>query len=347
MLRSRRNVTRPQHPAQVWERLERELGRPLERLVVEDMERMGFVKGLLQDSVTAEEWREDWNYFKREYQRLERLVRKAREGQAAGKRKAQARERPDDSTPVYVAKLLALGAQRQREVQAFRSRYLGGTTLPLAEAIALLEGWASAGERTGDTLWVPSLGEGEMPEDFEWVWEFLADEDATSFEERRLPVTKGPLQELKELATRLLRAHPWTEASAVALVMSGLTPGLVVARVRYVGGLLPVAMEVMPWLRAREVAEAYAGFRADTPQLFPRLRLLTDKHRALALFWAQHPGIPWRKLAQMWNEAYPHWRYVRGGTGEVDHRNFARDTRAAWQRLRQRAGASPLSGTRS
>jgi hypothetical protein len=330
-------MPRPRTREEVWVLVEEKLG-PLFPEVKEYMRGRGLVDHVLE-AEDARDYADALKNLIRESKRLQELLERMRGAEVLGPRRHQAGPRrgaSEDLMPEHLPRLLAVEAERDGQVRDFRARYLNGRPLPLEEALALLDAWAGQGRRTGEMLWVPDLGEGEMTEDYEFIW-LLGPETEVPPRERRLPVTEGPLQELKELVARLTRTYRWAEAEAVALVMSGVVPGLMVARVRYVGGEYPVVLEVMPWLRAHEVAEIYAAFRQEFPHLFARWRMLSEKMLALALFRAENPRAPWRRLVRMWNEARPQWRYLTG-QGEPDHRTFARDAKKALERLWERLG---------
>jgi hypothetical protein len=308
----------PQTPQDVWRELERLVGSPLDPELVAYLEERYWAWDVLHAANNGwKDYRRELRRLKEEYETLLRL-------KGAPPRPSRGRPGPEDRTVVALARLLALEASRRPDVQSFRRTYLGGRTLSLAEAEATLEGWSRQGRPTGEDLWVPSF-KGEPAPDWEWVWEY-GDGEA-DFQERRLPVTEGPLEELKALATRLLDRYPWTEASSVALVVSGLTPGVVAVRVRHVGGLHPLRLEAMSWVTGEELRAALQAFRADTPQLFRRHRMLSEKHLALALFAAERQGMKWREVMAEWNDAHPAWRYERLS-------NFTRDAHQAQRRLR-------------
>jgi len=311
---------------EVWRALEKRVG-PLDPDVVAYLEEERWPEEVLQQA------EEGPAAYRRAMEELERKYRRVLQLKAAPPRPSHRRKGPEDNTLEALARLLALEASHRGDVRAFRRNYLGGGTLSLAEAEKLLLEWSRQGQPTGEVLWVPTTNEEEEepPEDWEWVLEFGVEAD---FRERRLPVTQGPLKELKALAAHLLGRYPWTEAACVALVVCGITPGVVGVRVRYVGGLHPLQLEAMPWVTAKDLATALQGFRADTSQLFRRYRMLTEKHLALALFAAEGEGRKWRELWEEWNATHPAWSYGRLS-------NFIRDATQAQRRLRSWASPGP------
>lgn len=146
------------------------------------------------------------------------------------------------------------------------------------------------------------------------------------------PVRKdGLLGRLKLLAHKLARF--WDEAAAVWFVLTGQAPPIPLARTRLTydsRGQHRITLELAPHLKPEEVAAIYARARRETPFGFPPLggrkyRPLTEKHLELAAFAAEEEGS-WQELLDRWNARHPEWRYQ-------DRRTFARDAKAAFERV--------------
>jgi len=264
------------------------------------------------------------DYVLRRYRRLERLVREVRARGQPSRRKSGGQDPRLDT----LREVLALEAQALPFVGAFRSRHLGGGLAPLQQVPSLIDGWQGE-DASGPPLWFPDpSGREDEPPDREWVLEYG---DGPPWGERCLPASSPPLRELKGVAERLTARYPWSEAGAVALVLSGVAPNLVLVRVRYCPREVhPLKVEAAPFVRGKELGYALSGFMADTPQLGRRReRRVTPGGAERALFFARHRGLPWRALMALWNEGHPDAPYQ-------DVRRFARDLKQAYEAVRGR-----------
>jgi len=148
----------------------------------------------------------------------------------------------------------------------------------------------------------------------------------------------GVLAQLRSAASGMLgvaHAAGWSEAQAVAFILSGWLPPLPKASVAMSSGVYRAArrlvLRVNPRLAPREVAALYSkareGYAGGTD------RAMDDKHLKLAVFTEKNldSGAPWLALREQWNGAYPQWRYATDGDPHA--RRFSLEARTARARL--------------
>lgn len=294
--------------------------------------------------------------LRREYEQLARLQR--------GRRKQPprpGREIPPDPRGEALSRILAAHAARHPAVRQFRERYLAGRLLTHEEAVAWIEDQAA--RQQGTHIWVktpvpldhlPKWGQGSVADQWAWLSAAAAvpDEEKErwgrpSFESHVLQYLKpgsqtshavlvvfgSPLHALYRVAETLHREYTWGQAASTIFVLTGIAPRLPLARVTTTrrGGwpaLSTITIEARVGVPVRDIAQVYSLARQEllgTGKRDPAVR--DEKRAALAVFVAENnDGRTWREVMEAWNREYPKWRY-----SEV--RNFARDARAAYEKI--------------
>ncbi|MDI7245864.1 MAG: hypothetical protein QME92_00080 [Bacillota bacterium] len=296
-------------------------------------------------------------------QKKYRYLHKRFPAQAHAQKKEERKEIPPDQRLGALAQILAIEASRLPEVIAFREEVLQGRLLKVEE----VSGWIrrEAEKQGAGSLWVrlplpdgcrPSSSRGlrwlsclaDLPDDAKSTWPVQWDAETLAYPgpedkwvERVAVARDGPLGQLKRVADALLRRFPlWQEAQAVAFVLCDAIPMLPKARgTLRVSSVAPsrITLELDPRLSAREAAGFYAQLRKEA--LKGPDRPMTEKHLRLAVFLAEHPDMAWEALKGQWNRAYPAWAYS-------DRRYFARDAKAAWERVTGRGWTARPPGIR-
>lgn len=155
----------------------------------------------------------------------------------------------------------------------------------------------------------------------------------------------GTLQRLLAVAKFLARRHGWTEAYAVAFVLTGKTPAPVQGRVTVTmrtpySALSTLTMELSPRLNPAEVARLYQkartgelfgpaapGLRAGAALPAERVKAMSDEHCELAVFIAQaNDGRSWGRALAEWNRRRPEEK-------RESLPGFTRAAREAYQRV--------------
>lgn len=262
------------------------------------------------------------------------------------------------------SRFVAALARHEREVDRFREQVLGGRLLDEGEARRFLESPALAllsletllrsslprppleidslltveSEADGDRMRFSLTGGGisvEMRVSRE-AWKLLAypGEDGRLAHVRAAP--GSVLGHLQKVGSRLARRYPWQEAEAVWFVLTGVPPFVSPATWRVSCRATPLftravlTLEVEPWVPPKAVME---GYRRIQERLGIR-KGVGAKAVALVDFLAQQVRVhqtdmelpSWSELMALWNEAHPEWKYE-------DLRHFARDCKAALDRV--------------
>lgn len=163
---------------------------------------------------------------------------------------------------------------------------------------------------------------------------------------RRAPVPfDGPLRTLYQLVESLTRDFPWQAAQATVFVLTGLTP--MIASILFephvrpdAGAFSRLTITLDMSMTPREVASAYGRYRAAALGK-TKVRSLSQRSMALAVFAASRPGIDRSALLAAWNLAYPRWKFRPGKGRQSALFRFNRDLGRAEALLTQPAILSP------
>jgi hypothetical protein len=139
------------------------------------------------------------------------------------------------------------------------------------------------------------------------------------------------LDRVRRIATRLVRAYPWTEAQAVAFLLTDITPLANDIRITSPGPgpmfdgvshpwMRQISMTIDPALPADEVAAAYTKVRKDAN--YGDRRKLSKRQLLLTTFALKHQHLTWRERFELWNRQHPDMQYSQTN-------NFRRDAYAA------------------
>jgi len=270
----------------------------------------------------------------------------------------------DDISDVY-SRIIAAEVSRLPEVMLFRAEVLGGKLLAPDDIPAWLKAReAEQGPATriarveyalpndfklprgGKQAVVRALS--KLPSVRLWVEspsvEILTYEtEGLHCEDETVEVSvryRSPLWRLKRLAEYLTATQPLfaTDSlfggeltSAIRFLLSGTPPGSVAMTVYRIEQYLPrcrIDFDLrMPLEVNREcIAAIFKIARLRMCRSRHRNRPLSQKHGELAVYLAEHSEMPWPRLMESWNEAYPKWAYT-------NWRAFARDAKAAWCRV--------------
>lgn len=233
---------------------------------------------------------------------------------------AEIQVQSDDPAVAALAQFAAAEARRLPAVVEFRRKALRGKLVQPAEVAGWVEQRGIAPGRPGPStpLWISYPGP----------------RHALSVRVR----ARSVLARLRDLATELAEAFRWSEAGAVAFVLSDYAPRIILARRSYRDGPNPpftahYVLDVHPSLSGRQVAKAYELVRGKTRG---HLRARATGRRpwpTLAAFAAStNDGRPWREAMEAWNagpaRGRPSWSYPEHRVG-----TFIRDARAAYRNL--------------
>lgn len=294
----------------------------------------------------------------------------------AGRQEPRPREIPPDHRLEALALVLAAEAaaytppaHKEPVVPAFRREVLGGRLLSLEGVAAWIEHAAAAEAGEGRAM-VLHLYLDQVPADRAQRWQYIRGELARRAQESEKQAERrgigwavemlaypqraengdwwtafvlissrtSTLGRLKQVAD-ILGRYGWSEAEAVAFVLTGIPPRIPKGRAA-AGRRWPaptrITLDVDPRLSRAEVAALYSQVRQ---QVFPgRDKPMTEKMLRLAVFWAGYPRRPgnpdlpegtWRACMTAWNREHtdrPEWHYE-------DYRWFSRDARAALGRV--------------
>lgn len=156
---------------------------------------------------------------------------------------------------------------------------------------------------------------------------------------------------IQRLADKFAKTYGWTPESARAFILTGQKPVIQKFTMNSKWNMdYPLAsvitITVSLTCPPRELAKAFGEFQrmlmlaygiTAGMSISKRIRPLSEKHRQLALFAAQHEGLNGREAMQKWNELYPQWAYQYVS-------NFQRDRNATlkrFKRKRERAYLNP------
>ena len=213
-------------------------------------------------------------------------------------------------------------ARDNKDVVAFRDQVLAGRLLPPHGVRRWLEhqrraqGTPAAVLRSGDARYHVDLLAYRVPETGDAV---------------HIAVRQGSvLDRLRLLGEALADAYTWESGDATLYLLTGEVP-----RVRPIRGEVRrkwpvtarsrIVLTVDPMCTPREVASEYRRWRRLH---FGRLRRLTPKHAALAVFSLRHQHLAYIDQMHQWNKGHRRSRYRKVST-------FARDCETALHRLRE------------
>ncbi len=271
-----------------------------------------------------------------------------------GKTEVAGQMAPEEGRRRYaLSRLLALEAEDDDAVLAFRSKHLGsypGHKVPWEEIGDYIQTTArEEGAPTEFILLALPTGARHTP-----TQEGLRVEDDTPLSgaqiENRvesrmlsygLPGAKwvqhvgvrvgGVLDELWHLTDRLVKRYGWKEDQAAVFILSGVTPYLPGIRLETdyredCPAASRITLIVDPFVPPQEVLGTYSRVRQQI--LKGRYRPLSEKHLRLAVFAAEQKrkGVTWAAVMEEWNQAHPGETYTQETV-------FARDATAARKRL--------------
>lgn len=246
-----------------------------------------------------------------------------------------------------LSKILAISATRRPEVQKFRQEVLGGKLLNPEEVQTWIE--QKAGESVAEQVKKhPEINErvqflsGDSKAERQAKlarFNYLRKLEELYFDmiEYAVPHSgwvhctwigkTGEIGRLKQLASRLAKSYSWQEAQAVAFILTEKTPLYPTIRITHkISTSSPARITLDIWARlpVEMVAEVYRKARRQL--IKGRDRKITKKHLELAIFAAENTRGTWAEKMRRWNNTYPGWEYE-------DWRPFARDCKAALNRV--------------
>lgn len=246
-----------------------------------------------------------------------------------------------------LARILAIRANRDRDVVEFRRTHLGSGLISFEEVADWIK--ASADAEGPPTTWVTvPMGDDGRPVTLKAAMkagtlsthsELLQYLEPGSSWKRAIPTRYGGvLWELKRLAARLGAGFAWSEPIAVTFVLTGEAPKhpMTFGSTQHAGPLPStdwVELRVNPAAVApealsiayRQIRQAMIGGGASDR----RVRPLAEKAATLAVFWEEMGGPHGKGVGELriaWNRRHPKWRYP-------DSSNFGRDARNAHQNV--------------
>jgi len=151
---------------------------------------------------------------------------------------------------------------------------------------------------------------------------------------------------IQKLATEFAKTYGWTLESARAFVLTGSKPSMQKFTMNGNWNMdYPLASTVSITASLtcppRELAQAFGKFQRLLMRAYgvsdskKRNRQLSEKHRQLAAFAAQHEGLKSSEAMQEWNALYPEWAYQHTT-------NFQRDRKAALRRFKRERESAVL-----
>lgn len=261
-----------------------------------------------------------------------------------------AREAPPDRRFRALSDIIAVLADKEEEIQAFRQEVLNGQLLRPEEVPEWIEStrkkeglslsvtfkvvqhkdWEEEVLKQAQALATKDGKNKSIP----WVGyerEVLSYVDLDSEYQKKTPINEtGILGRLKRLAKKY--ESFWPEAWAVHFILTGEAYPVSQARVDMavdvMHGMHRVTLRVSPHLTGDKVRDLYLDGRKrlfDTLRSPRNSRRLTEKHARLAAFAVKTPG-PWSRKLKKWNAKYPKWKYNHRST-------FARDCRVSYERI--------------
>jgi hypothetical protein len=253
-------------------------------------------------------------------------------------RTGESREIPPDGRDMALARVLGGLAAQDKSVLRFRKEVLRSRLLKPSKVPEWIRRRVDReGPPTFRRIVPVERGGTPLPTPFGFVkqtslyLEFW-DKDGAPMD---VPIREdGALWRLKKLCKWLGEEYSFSEADAVAFVLSGRPAPAPRARAGYT--LYPrlparsvVRLEVNPRVSPREVAELYASMRGRLLRqmgLGTRSRSMTEEHAALAVFVSERQTSTWDDLRLEWNDSHPDRPFS-------DVRRFIRDVRAAYRRV--------------
>lgn len=260
-----------------------------------------------------------------------------------------AREVPPDRRFRALSEIIAVLANKEEDIQAFRQEVLNSQLLRPEEVPEWIK---STKDKEGASLRVV-FG---VKDDECWEEEVLKQAQALVLEVKRdkdlhlllgrevlryVDTNSGYLEQirinedgilgrLKALANQY--SPIWPEESAVHFILTGeaylISQASAEIAFNITHGIHRIKLEVSPYLTGDQVRSLYLDSRKQFLQISKSLRKsrrLTEKHTCLAVFAVKTPG-PWSRKLRKWNAKYPKWKYNHRST-------FARDCRAAFERI--------------
>jgi len=256
------------------------------------------------------------------------------------------KHRPPDERFQALSDIIAVLADKEEDIRTFREEVLNGKllkpeevpgwiksvseseepTITVTFSVTQEEDWGKALVKQAKQVaarqgrLTPGVGYGRVS--LSYI------NPASAWKQTAIINEKGTLGRLKRLANQY--ADFWPEAEAVNFILTGETYPISQAQVGYKSsaqGLDKVVLEVSPHLSGETVKSLYfIAKKACLEHLGKsRSRQLKEKHYKLAVFAVKTPGT-WTQKREQWNREYPAWRYE-------DNSNFARDCRAAYERV--------------
>ncbi|GAP06230.1 hypothetical protein ATHL_01078 [Anaerolinea thermolimosa] len=145
---------------------------------------------------------------------------------------------------------------------------------------------------------------------------------------------------VQKLADEFAKTYGWTPESARTFILTGQKPVMQKFTMKGNWNLdypLASAITITVTLTCppRELAKAFGEYQRLLMRAYgiaasrQRNRSLSEKHRQLALFAAQHEGLNGREAMQKWNSLYPQWAYQH-------ETNFQRDRNTALKRFKRK-----------
>ena len=140
-------------------------------------------------------------------------------------------------------------------------------------------------------------------------------------------VTGSPaLEHLKTVAGLLCRRFEWSEAEAVAFVLTtgiplGVWPLQVQTHLHWETDELQwVELKVRPGVPPQAVEEAYREvLKRASRGTRRRASTIKDRHLQLVKFVDRQGGVVTSDLVRQWNRAHPRWRYSKPGNCRRDY----------------------------
>lgn len=144
---------------------------------------------------------------------------------------------------------------------------------------------------------------------------------------------------VQKLADEFAKTYDWTPESARAFILAGQKPSMQKFTMKGNWNLdyplaSTISITVTLTCPPRELAKAFGEYQRLLMRAYgiaassQRNRPLSEKHRQLALFAAQHEHLNGREAMQKWNALYPQWAYQQVT-------NFQRDRNAAVKRFKK------------
>lgn len=277
-----------------------------------------------------------------------RLANKTRQKNRPSKSAPTPAPTPQDHRAHALNAIYAIEAATRTDVMEFRSDHLGTGLVPFSEVGEWIKRTADS---DGDpTVWItvpeealddarlsdhPALS--SLPGYSEDTQSLYYTTEGARYTHSILIRSEGVLAELAEAAHWIVARYGWTEAAAVAFILTGRPPAAVGIKAR----------KVEPWRRPKasrrieldvplsatktEVADLYVQLRSEMLNTEPKSRRsLTQDHADMAVFAAKHrSGYTWKEARAIWNEQALATRRRQYS----DTAQFTRKCREAYERV--------------